>query len=189
MAANRRLSTWKKALLSFSLTFVLLEVLSRFACARLGLDRPEASSVLEATSTAPRFTFDPASGFRLSHVPFRWINRRPSGEIQSVGVVRGNNLGFRDFSDFQPTRSNPSVRRVAVLGDSMTAGLYMPTDWPQRVEELSARRGRPIEVLNFAVDGGGVMNWWSIITHIIAKENYQLDDCLFAVCHVDPHSL
>jgi hypothetical protein len=64
----------------------------------------------------------------------------------------------------------------------MTAGLYMPVDWPKRVEEIAAQRGRPIDVLNFATDGGGVMNWWCIIKHIIAKENYDLDDCLFAVC-------
>jgi hypothetical protein len=128
-----------------------------------------------------RFTFDPASGYRFSPGPMRWAVFEPNGSPQSLGTVRGNNLGFRDSHDFHPKRVS-SRPRVAVLGDSMSAGVYMPVAWPQRCQQIAAQRGRAIDVMNFSVDGGGIMNWWGIITKILGPENYELDACVLAVC-------
>ena len=41
--------------------------------------------------------------------------------------------------------------------------------------------GRKVELLNFAVAGGGLANWWSILTRLIAAQSYQLDGVIFCV--------
>jgi hypothetical protein len=35
--------------------------------------------------------------------------------------------------------------------------------------------------LNFAVDGAGLANWWSVLTRIVEAEHYQIDGVIFAV--------
>ena len=34
--------------------------------------------------------------------------------------------------------------------------------------------------MNFSVDGGGLANWYNILTKIIEKENYDIDGIIFA---------
>jgi hypothetical protein len=168
--------------LTISITLLFLEILARSLLSSFGLTTPTAPQEIEDPSNSPRFTFDPASGYRITPQPIRWAFFEPSGALQSVGTIQGNNLGFHDLKSFHPKRTHPGRPRVAVLGDSMSAGVYLPTPWPQRVEEISHQLGRPMEILNFSVDGAGIMNWWGIVTKLIAKEKYELDACIFAVC-------
>lgn len=77
--------------------------------------------------------------------------------------VAFNNRGYPTRLDFAP-RKSPDRLRLAVLGDSFTAGLYLERPWPDRLDEELRRAGaRPrVEVYNFAVDGSGLANWHSI---------------------------
>ena len=126
--------------------------------------------------------FDPIRGFRLTSTSSRYA-RMTKGIIEYVGTFRGNSQGFPDRDDFSPDRTEPNALRLAVFGDSFTAAQYLDMNWPDALEDLVNKKDgtAKIELLNFAVDGGGLANWWSILTHIIHKEQYQIDALLFAV--------
>jgi hypothetical protein len=98
--------------------------------------------------------FDPIHGYRLTGTPSRFL-RKTNGLLEYVGTVRGNSEGFADRDDFGPKRSRAGVPRIAVFGDSFTAGQNLGQNWPDRAEDVARERGRPVELLNFAVSGGG----------------------------------
>lgn len=126
--------------------------------------------------------FDPVRGIRLQPVPSRYA-RITNGTLEYIGHARGNNQGFPDRDDFGPERSTSRLgrRRLAVFGDSFTAAQFLKIDWPDRVEDLTRQTGMPLELLNFAIDGGGLANWWSVLTRIVQAEKYQIDGVVFAV--------
>jgi hypothetical protein len=101
--------------------------------------------------------------------------------LEYAGHARGNNQGFPDRDDFGPERSVLGRRRLAVFGDSFTAGQFLKIDWPDRVEDLTRQTSVPLELLSFAIDGGGLANWWSVLTRIVQAEKYQIDGVVFAV--------
>lgn len=124
--------------------------------------------------------FDPIRGYRLTSTPSRFM-RITNGTLEYVGVARGNAQGFPDRDDFHPEVDSGSVPRIAVFGDSFTASQFVGQNWPDRAEDLARERGTPLELLNFAVDGGGLANWWSILTRFVDAQGYPLDGVVFAV--------
>lgn len=169
-------------LLIVLLSIVALELAARAAWRALALDGRTAGVEVESPPDGPLFTFDPVSGYRISPTPVRYAKFDGDGLVQSHGVMKGNNLGFHDADEFTPIPASRRGRRIAVFGDSMSAGVFLPVNWPRRIELLSEERGRPLDILNFSIDGGGVMNWWSILTRLVEPEGYELDGCVFAVC-------
>jgi hypothetical protein len=123
--------------------------------------------------------FDPIRGYRLSSTPSRFA-RISHGEVEYVGHIRGNNQGFPDRDDFHPRRERADGARLAVMGDSFTSAQFIEMNWPDRVEERIAASGGRITLMNFAVDGAGLANWWSILRGIIEPEAYELDGIIFA---------
>ena len=124
--------------------------------------------------------FDPVSGYRLTQVPSRWA-RITSGVVEYTGTLYGNRQGFPHAHDYTVQRDPPDQRRIAVLGDSFTAARFLAVNWPDRAEQELARAGHPIELMNFSVDGGGLANWWSVLTRLIGPQGYQLDGVVFTV--------
>ena len=124
--------------------------------------------------------FDPIRGYRLNATPSRHA-QITLGTLEYVSVLRGNSQGFPDRDDFSPARSDPKRVRIAVLGDSFTAAQYLGVNWPDKVEDLAQEAGIDLELLNFSLDGGGIVNWWSIVTRLIEAEGYELDGILYAV--------
>lgn len=139
-----------------------------------------ASSIWVFEDSGRTIQFDPVRGYTLTTTPSRWA-RFTKGTLEFVGILKGNNQGFPDNDDFHPQRRNAIEKRFAVFGDSFTAGQYFETNWPDRLEELTRSRQRPAIFLNFSVDGGGLANWWSILTKIVEAEHYELDGIIFAV--------
>jgi hypothetical protein len=131
-----------------------------------------------------RIHFDAIRGYWLPSTPSR-IARVTFGTIEYSGILRGNAQGFPDRDDFAPSRSDPHCIRLAVFGDSFTAAQYLEKNWPDAVEDLAQHLGLCFELLNFSVDGGGLANWWSIVTHIVQFEAYQLNGLIFAVLDGD----
>lgn len=123
--------------------------------------------------------FDPIRGFRLLTVPSRFA-RKTNGVIEFVGEMRGNNQGFADRDDFLAKRDTTGIKRLAVFGDSFTTAQFNKINWPDAVEVIN-RSHTPIQLLNFSIDGGGIANWWSILTHLVDQENYEIDGIIFAV--------
>src|SRR3972149_4582880 len=104
--------------------------------------------------------FDSIRGYRLERTPSRTA-RITNGIIEYIGQLQGNNMGFPDREDFTAKRLNLKGRRFAVFGDSFTE--------------------RPLELLNFSIDGGGLANWWSVLTRIVKAEGYEIDGVVFVV--------
>ena len=112
--------------------------------------------------------FDPVRGYNLTSTPSR-IARVTLGQIEYIGELKGNSQGFPDRDDFGPGRSSAVHKRIAVFGDSMTAGQFLQQNWPDAVERIPRGSSIPVELLNFSVDGGGLANWWSILTRIVGE--------------------
>src|SRR5580704_17727746 len=119
--------------------------------------------------------FDPVAGYRLTR-DITLEARISHGEIEYVGALRGNNRGFPS-RNFVPGRQDQR-RRFAVFGDSFTHGEFFVRNWPAYAEDLTANDARPVEFLNFALSGGGLANWWSVIKN--ALPSYELDGVIFA---------
>jgi hypothetical protein len=124
--------------------------------------------------------FDPISGYRLTR-EITFMTRITEGLVEYFGFYKGNNRGFPG-RDFTPERQDQR-KRFAVFGDSFTHADYLARSWPAYVEDLTVDRGRPIQLLNFALDGSGLANWWSIIKGEV--DGYQLDGVIFAVVEGD----
>lgn len=124
--------------------------------------------------------FDPISGFRYSRTASRVARINPGRGVEYVASFRGNNQGFADRDDFTPAGGPAQHPRIAVLGDSFTAAEHLGVNWPDRVE-----RQMDVALLNFSVAGGGLANWWSIVTRLLDAQNYRIDGLLFAVFEGD----
>jgi hypothetical protein len=124
--------------------------------------------------------FDPIRGYRLTRTPSRFL-RATDGRLEYVGTIRGNSQGFPDRDDFGPKRTTEGVPRIAVFGDSFTDGQNLGQNWPDRAEDLAREAGKPVELLNFALSGAGLANWWSILTKLVVAEDYEIDGLIFVV--------
>ncbi len=147
---------------------------------------PTTRRVHERTDPAGNIRSDSARGYRLSQVPARLVVVTSYGEVVARGTLRGNNHGFGDRHDFSTRRASAEELRFAVLGDSYTAEPFLEVDWPDRVEELLAgRRPKTVRLLNMAIDGGGLANWWSILHNWLAAQDIELDGVIFALASDD----
>ncbi len=146
-----------------------------------GTIEPEPIWLIEDTGPDPTIQFDPISGYRITATPSRMACIASNGFLDSVGTVRGNNMGFPDRDNFRAKRTDPRRRRYAVFGDSFSAAQYLKKNWPDKVEDLTRDAEQPIELLNLSVDGGGIINWWSVLTRIVDKQDFELDGIIFAV--------
>ncbi len=156
-------------------TFLVCELVLSAVHSRWGA---RSYRVCEATGTV--LQFDPRTGYRLAPDAFR-LARISGGELEFLSSVQGNAQGWPDRDDAPPTRAPDGPPRVLVLGDSFTAGLHLEATWPERAEDLLAEAERPLDLLNTAQHGGGLGNWWSVLTRIVRAEHYELDGVVFAV--------
>jgi len=124
--------------------------------------------------------FDPIRGCMLTEQPSRW-GRITEGTFEYVASLKGNSQGFPTRTDFGPARPDGSTRRIAVLGDSFSAGDFLEMNWPDRAQALAEAGGEKLQMLNFSLEGIGLANWWSILTRLVAAQNYELDGIVFVV--------
>lgn len=144
----------------------------------------------------PCAVYDPVCGYR-------WI----PGETRTAKIVEGtlvfdqlfspNKQGFLSPDDFKPEKSDSSVFRYIVFGDSFTAAEFLETPWPHEVQDYINRHyGGSIELYSFAIDGGGLVNWHQtflkeVLPHydfdgvILAIFGNDLDRKFFAMHHTD----
>ena len=148
---------------------------------------PGAVWYWEHTGAGPTMEFDSIRGYRLTGNPRRMVCMGTNGELEAVATVRGNNEGFPDRDDFSAQRGDDQRKRLAVFGDSFTAGLYLERSWPDVAEDVARRNNRPLELMNFSVFAGGLVNWCSVLTGVIEAKEYELDGVVFAVFRGDLH--
>ena len=169
----------------FLLLYALIE-LSYSGYRYLRDPSPDSFSVFEHPGETIKF--DPIRGYFLTRTPSR-IARVNFGKIEYTGSFRGNAQGFADRNDFSIKRSSGDERRIAVFGDSFTAGIMEPLNsasWPNRVEDLCEGNGSSrLLLLNFSLDAAGLANWVSILRNVVVKDQYELDGLIFAVAWDD----
>jgi hypothetical protein len=191
LVVTRRGRTWlrqhrNQLLLAGAATLVgylVLESAATLLALRGGLGQ-RARSLIVYEDAGRTLHFDPVRGIRLGPTTSRYA-RITNGTLEYIGHARGNNEGFPDRDDMHPNRTSAASRRLAVFGDSFTAGQFLKTNWPDVAEDLTRQAPQPLELLNFGVDGGGVANWWSVLTRFVQPQGYQLDGVVFAVFYGD----
>ncbi len=112
------------------------------------------------------FNMFPRTIYVKSKVPGLNFEYRPNARIKAGNhIVRTNGHGFRgpDFMVKKP----PGVKRIVVLGDSMTAAMSLPEEsvYTSILQTRFARKkGAPrVEVLNMSVGGYNTMQEWLVL--------------------------
>ena len=173
------------ALVSVVLTYAAVEGVATYAYWR-GWIEPFSIWFLEKEAPGiSNVKFDPVVGYKLSSKPMRMGAYTTNGGVHTYGHSQGNNYGFPDRNDFQPQRKDKGTIRVAVFGDSYTAAQYVPTAWPETTEKILNDRGHQIELMNWALDGSGLGNWWAIVKRVLEKEDFDIDALVFMVWSSD----
>lgn len=91
-----------------------------------------------------------------------------------------NNEGYISARDYVPKKASGTTR-LLVFGDSFTAGEFLRTPWPDRVNELlQGRTKQPMELYSFAVNGGGLGTWHDTFFKEIVPR-YDFDAVVFAI--------
>lgn len=102
------------------------------------------------------------------------VEALPDNMYDSRFPVRVNSEGMvdREFARAKP----PGTLRIALLGDSVTASIYVrpPEKFAALWEAaLAARLGRPVEILNFAVEGSST--WDQLQLFHLRARHFQPD--------------
>jgi hypothetical protein len=149
---------------SVTLTLVLAELLLRLT----EVGRPWMRLFHEDDALLfqrPAAIFDPHTGARFKP---RWRGRFHYAGGREFVSVEVNQLGFR----FPAYRDQPAegVVRVALLGDSLTAGLQVEESSHVRaLVEGALNAERPAEVLNFGIPGTGPVNQLGVYRSFAAR--------------------
>jgi hypothetical protein len=174
----------KISLISVSLIFLFLEVLSQIGVSIGWLNTERFSSVKQFyMSPFPQFNQVHAKFNR--NIGFEWSQQQATvfkyaGEkLIFKNTFKGNNYGFHSSIDFTPQKLL-NVKRWIVFGDSFTDGYFLQTTWVDKMNEMYRKDSVPIEFYSFSVNGGGVRNWNQIF-HQIVDSNFEFDGVVFAV--------
>ncbi len=169
-------------LICLIMSYLLLEVGYTLFYRYGVIERPDTSWLFQESGKTVHF--DPVLGVYLTPLPSRFA-RITRGEVEYAGMIRGNNRGFPDRDDFQPSRGSSGRRRIAICGDSFTVAQYLEKNWPDVVEDLSRKTECPLDLLNLSIDGAGLANWWSILIRVVREEHFEIDGIIFAVYEND----
>ena len=183
---------WRDALLasaSIVLAYLVLEVGYRayqYHTLPGRLFAAVAAQLSSGPSTHDQFMFDADTGYRYT----------PNFEGQRghpwYSRWRTNSHGHVSQYEY-PRRKPPGEYRIAVVGDSLTANITNTVRWTELVEEYlnaaprwrAAVGGQFTRVINFGVDGMGMVQFGAMVRHhVIAFEpdliivNFIADDIL-----------
>jgi len=124
--------------------------------------------------------FDLIMGFRWLPGPIRWVGI-VNNEVIFDNAYSGNNYGYICSYNYAIKKRSKETFRFVVLGDSFTAGLELSKPWPERLQQVLQSRSekRHVEVYPFPIDGGGLLNWYSVFTNQILPE-FDFDALIIA---------
>ena len=130
-----------------------------------GPQRKEQSSPAEAWrmksfSIYNKNIFAGGDGFYQSDIQSHF-GRLSNGEIEFRLLLKFNNWGFCDDTDFSGRRDAPEMRIVA-LGDSFTVSMDSPRAWPSILEGMLRKEWPALKVNKLGLSGAGPLNWVSL---------------------------
>ncbi|HEX9074254.1 MAG TPA: SGNH/GDSL hydrolase family protein, partial [Anaerolineae bacterium] len=130
----------------------------------------------------PVYLLDEQIGFRYKpNMQVLYANFGGSNEVLQSNKFRVNNLGHISPND--DTVAKPEGEfRIAVIGDSFTAAIHNDIPWPFLLEQrlnadqnLKIKLGvSTIKVINFGMDGTGIVQWPSVVSNEILRFNPDL---------------
>lgn len=182
---TREISPPKPLSIAARTTLLLLGLLIAWFFSELGTNiyyqirPPELQRFLIGDQFDQALHFDPVRGRNYTSIPTRTA-LFANGTLEYLATQRGNSQGFPDRDDFGPQRDLPEAKRIALFGDSFSAGTYLQKNWPDQAEDLTRGGPRVLQLLNFSEDAGGLANWWSVMTRFVEPGNYDLDAVVFA---------
>jgi hypothetical protein len=153
-------------LLVAAITYLLTEGALSIAMA-LGWFAPNLDG---AYYTQPPVTFDNVRGYRW-HGPALATARVARGQFVYGPVTLP--IDARGYIGAPTGFASP---RIAVLGDSYTDASYLERSWPMQTAQTMRA-----DVVNFAVDGGGIVNWRSVFFGEIVTDPRGFDGLIIAV--------
>ena len=113
----------------------------------------------------PAWAYDPLIGARFTP---QWTGRYFPSSGEEFVQVRSNRWGFR-FPEYDLEKL-PGTRRVALLGDSVTAALQVEADAHFRaLLEGALNLHQPTEVLNFGIPGTGPVAHLNVYRHFARR--------------------
>lgn len=121
--------------------------------------------------------YDSIRGFRFLPGTARTILIE-NNNLEYDNTFTINNVGVPSITDYSNKKSNKNIFRYIVFGDSHTQGYFLERNWPDLVNEKL--KNNNIELYNFSIDGGGLVNWHNIFFKELLK-NYEFDGIIFAV--------
>ncbi len=175
--------------MGFFTSYLLAEIL--YSSLRIGdIIRSPREKIIwfhEEINSVGNFNFDPNIGYRVSTVPARLGVVTPEGELLSMGVSKGNNLGFPDNRDFNIENEEDDLVRIAVLGDSFSASQFTEKSWVEVAEQKinNEFKNKTVILMNFSLEGIGLGNWASIVKNNILAKNIKINGIIFAVAEDD----
>lgn len=119
--------------------------------------------------------FDPVRGFRFLPGTARTV-LIINNQLEYDTRITINNIGIPSKIDYFK-KKNPNIFRYIVFGDSFTQGYFLDLNWPDNLNKQF--KDKNIEFYNFAVDGGGLHNWYSIFFNEVLG-NYDFDGIIIA---------
>ena len=124
--------------------------------------------------------FDPIRGYR-------WLGNNIRSFRTRMGITvydnrfYPNNEGWIMDQEYSYIKNDSTKKRWMILGDSFIAGIMLKTNLPNRAQQLlnDSIGNKEVELYSFAVDGGGIMNWFNIFFKEIIP-NYEFDGIILA---------
>ena len=174
LRATTRFAVW------VLLTFVILEIGFRFyRYHQLESDADKNIHYSFSSFKARLYTVDQEAGYGYEPNARnqQWLYSKDNDLEPDESTVVTNNMGmFGTPSAVQPSKG-PDEFRVAVLGDSFSATTTSTVPWPTALErvfsadaDLKRAVGKStIRVLNFGLDGTGIVQWPAVYRSRAAK--------------------
>jgi len=149
------------SLVTLNILYIMLEVVF-YSLTSFGIIGHNLSSTfgVVAATTGSFFKFDPEIGVRYVPGSYRIANYNQDLMVfdHSTNI---NQQGWFSAIDYKKEK-NPQKARYMVLGDSYSAGIVIPSPWPDKANLWMEDAGGAFEFLNFSQDGVGLRNWHAI---------------------------
>lgn len=132
----------------------------------------------------PFSTYNEVRGYHYTN-PVRFvsiINRH----VEFDETFKPNAQGYSSNRDYTYKKSDSSVYRIMVLGDSFSDACFLDQSWADALDKHLKAQGRKMEVYSFSYSGNGIVNWENIFRKEILP-NYEFD-CLVIANFVDDMS-
>jgi hypothetical protein len=163
----------------FSITFFLLEITTMILL-YFGIIRQDMRfwfGGFKATDSK-LFSYDRVSGCRYMQGSHRYISAR-NGIVEMDIIMKVNNQGWFSEKDYS-YKKNQNIKRYVVFGDSFSCGIVVSTTWSDIVQQNWNLSGQDsIEIYNFSIDGGGIVNWHRTFFYEIVQR-YEFDGIIIA---------